>query len=264
MATLKKLILIISLLLYISCEKDNDITSKYGNIPPESWEILNELNESYDQQSKEKLYQILETWHNENMATKAENIDNDTVKNVYKLYIEFYTPFDIGRLGGSEWGNELYADVSFDIIQNRIYYDFAYESLSVVIPDTIIDFRPELNFKNGVKTLYLTENYEYALNDFLGNEYDPLGTGGIMNPASAGGSSYEKQQFLNNYLKIIYGHWGGYWHLETHPEVYRISFDENMNNATVYFRIVYEGGEANLTKQDNEWTLLSSRLTWVE
>ena len=85
-----------------------------------------------------------------------------------------------------------------------------------------------------------------------------------MKPATAAGDSYERQQFLGNYIKVIYGHWGGYWHLETHPEVYRISFDENMNNVIVYFRLVYEGGKATLTKQKGKWELVSSRLTWIE
>jgi hypothetical protein len=220
---MNKLILVILLCGCFSCEKD-DIESKSGNIPTGPEEILNELNEAYDQQSKEKLNQILEKWHIEYSAVKAGNIINDTDRNAYEVYIEFYTPFNIGRLGGSEWGDGLYSNISYAIIQNRLTYAFDYESLSVVIPDTIYDFRPEISFNNGVKTLYLTENYEYALNVFLGDEYNPPGAGGIMNPATAEGDSYEKQQFLNNYLKIIYGHWGGYWHLETHPEVYGISF----------------------------------------
>jgi hypothetical protein len=260
---MKKLIIIIALCSIIACEK-KDIDVEYGNIPSGASEILNKLNEAYDQQSKEKLNQILEKWHLEYMSAKTDNIENDTVRNAYQVYLEFYTPFDIGRLGGSEWGDGLYSGVSYAIIQNKLTYDFDYESLSVAIFDTIFDFRPAISFNNGVKTLYLTENYVYALNNFLGDEYNPVGTGGIMNPATAGGDSYEKQQFLNNYLKIIYGHWGGYWHLETHPEVYRISFDYNMENAIVYFRLVYEGGKANLTRQDGEWKLVSSRITWVE
>ena len=202
---MKYIIFVILLCLYISCEKNENL--KLGNNEPtplKSSEILARLNEAYDADSTEALYQILEDWHNENKPVKKENLENDTIKNVYEVYIEFYTPFDIDRIGGSEWGNEIYENVSYYVIQNRILYDFVYESLAVTIPDTVFDFRPELSFDNGVKPLFLTENYDTALNDFLGATYIPFGTGGIMNPASAAEDSYERQQFINNYLLVIY------------------------------------------------------------
>ena len=32
----------------------------------------------------------------------------------------------------------------------------------------------------------------------------------------------------------------------------------------VFFRFVYEGGEVILEKQDDEWTIVSGKLTWIE
>jgi hypothetical protein len=54
--------------------------------------------------------------------------------------------------------------------------------------------------------------------------------------------------------------WGGYWHLETYPEVALTSFDR----ATIHFRVGYQGGEAKIVRQGNRWKLRRSKATWIE
>ena len=59
-------------------------------------------------------------------------------------------------------------------------------------------------------------------------------------------------------------YWGGYWHLETHPDIYYILFNEALNKAKVEFRVGYEGGEAILVKEKGEWIIKKSKMTWIE
>ena len=129
--------------------------------------------------------------------------------------------------------------------------------------DSIVNFRPFINC-NGKTPIFLTKKYDEILNDFLGNEYIELGTGGIMNPARSKGESEKRKVFLENYIKIFHGHWGGYWQLLSYPEAESITFDKNMEYARVDFRLVYEGGFAILKNEGGKWTLISSELTWIE
>ncbi len=67
-------------------------------------------------------------------------------------------------------------------------------------------------------------------------------------------------KFLNKCLHVHPGHWGG-WHIETHPEVHLIGFDENRTKATIYFQLFWRGGEAFMEKRDGKSGLKSSKLT---
>jgi len=129
--------------------------------------------------------------------------------------------------------------------------------------DSIVNFRPNIN-RNGKTPIFLTKKYAEILKAFLGNEYIELGTGGIMNPARSKGESEKRKVFLENYVKIFHGHWGGYWQLLSYPEAESITFDKNMEYARVDFRFVYQGGYAILKNQGGKWTLMSSKLTWIE
>jgi len=127
----------------------------------------------------------------------------------------------------------------------------------------IKNFRPRISVQNK-KTLYLIPKYDILLNAFLGNTHLPLGSGGIMNPARTKGESAKRQKFLEHFIKIWYGHWGGYWQLYSYPTATSIVFDKDMRYAQVNFRFVYEGGEAILKNNKGKWELLSSKRTWIE
>ncbi len=260
---MKRIISIILLVAgIISCENSDDIKPLQEREPSE---ILNHLNWAYEKNSLSELKNILNYWNLENLSRKNFSKAHAIEKDIYEIYKEFYTPFDLDRIGNSEWGNSIYNGVEYVIVQNYLYYDFNLDSeeYHYELIDTLWNFRPELDFGH-VKVLYLSDNYAQALNEFLGTDHTPLGTGGIMNPAQPAEESYERQQFLNKVLLIVHGHWGGYWHLETHPEVYMIRFNEDLNKARIFFRLIYEGGEAEFSKKNGKWTMLSSQLTWIE
>ena len=126
----------------------------------------------------------------------------------------------------------------------------------------VTDFQPETIFKND-RIVYLNEEYDSIVNSFLGSDHHSLGTGGIMNPAQAKGESKKKKHFLEDFIKIHHGHWGG-WHVITFPQIDKVVFDEKMVFALVQFRIKYEGGTAVFKKENDSWKKLSLEMTWIE
>ena len=144
-------------------------------------------------------------------------------------------------------------------------YTIAYlwERIPTTKVDSAISFRPLVKFPNK-KVVYLTTGYRWLLDNFLGNRHVGLGQEGIMQVAYSKGESRKRMDFINSAVKIFYGHWGGYWQYETYPEATSIVFDSQMQRAVVYFRFVYEGGEVILEKQNGEWTIVSSKFTWIE
>ncbi len=135
--------------------------------------------------------------------------------------------------------------------------------MEYLFEESITNFRPQISFPDK-KILFLTSKYEAILNDFLGNEHYPQGSNGVMSTASPKNESKKKKAFLENFIKIFYGHWGGYWQLLSYPEVNVIIFDKNMQYAKVYFRIVYEGGESYLKNNNGKWEIFLSELKWIE
>lgn len=135
------------------------------------------------------------------------------------------------------------------------------------VPETVIDsavaFRPPVHFE-GHKIVYLTEGYKRLLDSFLGGKYVPLGAHSIMQPAYAKGKSRSRQAFLSKAVRILHGHWGGYWHYETFPKANCIYFNPERNRAVVLYRFAYEGWEMILEKQDGVWVIVSNRLLWNE
>ena len=129
--------------------------------------------------------------------------------------------------------------------------------------DSNISFRPPVSFPKK-KIVYLTKGYKQLLNNFLGNEHVELGKESIMQAAHSKGESEKRMKFINKAVKIIYGHWGGYWQYETYPQAYNIILDSNLRHAVVHFRHGYGGGYAVLKKQNNQWGIISAELTWIE
>ena len=278
------------------------------------------LEKTYKEKSTTKLKDFFVTWSQEiPPITDAELSEyNDAIQQAYKVFITFYKPHRLDSIGGSEWGNDIYKNVDFLIVQNslkiyftdKVYYTdqelreyvinkinqssivdsiqtrwieqisnsekipdhvlqlyspyfFQENRINRVLADSIINFRPAIHC-DGKIPLFLTEKYENIITDFLGNNFSPLGTGGIMNPARAKKQSEKRKQFLENYIQFFHGHWGGYWQLYSYPQAYSITFDYDMKYAKIDSRMIYQGGEAFLKNENGVWTLISSELTWIE
>jgi hypothetical protein len=251
--------IILAVLLNSACEKE-EIRNPYVSESVDA--IVDALENAYSHNSKSEYKAILDNWHNNIPPKPFDSLDKEIEKDIYKIFQVLYNPFDISRLGEHEWGN-LYEGYDYAVVQNTILYNFSYEIENYEECDTLSDFRPEISL-DGKTILYLEPNYHKAIYIFLGAEFNPLGTGGIMNPASPTGETQKRLEFLWKYLAIIPGHWGGYYHIETHPDVSMISFNESVDKARVYFRVGYMFGEAEFEKNRSGWVMIHSAITGIE
>ena len=266
---MKKIIFATILLGLISCDQNNFEHEEYKSTYTEN-QLLNELENAYAHQSKHSIENFFADWNKSVKQNSIEFINqNNSVKSIFEIYRTFYQPLDLLKLGDWEWGNSLNMNSKYVVVQNKMYYyimpndnfdNFLYWNEN---SDSIIDFRPPIDVKLD-KVLYLMDEYHEAVNRFLGSESSGLGEGNIMNPSRPIEESQKRYNFLREFIPILHGHWGGYWHIETHPEVSVIILNKKLDRAIVHFRVGYQGGEATLVKNNNKWTVQSSMATWIE
>lgn len=228
------------------------------------------LMEAYRSNSREKLKTFFDNWAGEIPVLPDTDIQrlDETMRNTCLIFRDFYTPLNLDRTGGSEWGSNLYYGVKYVLVQPRIDIGFVDTLNEKVQPqakhyEKITHFRPALNFTTP-QPVILTSSYADLLNKFLGNTHSSLGSKSIMTPALAEGETKKRQEFLQHYIRIFYGHWGGYWQLNTYPVISRITFDRTFDNALVDYVMVYEGGSAYYKRVNGAWTLVKAGRTWIE
>ncbi len=231
---------------------------------------LSDLKKAYKQNSDSLYTVFLDTWHKKNKSVESLDSQSQIQKDVYEIFQDFYNPFTFSKMDGRE-DSTMYSNYKYIVVQNFIYYTI-YDSdtlgshwdwrnhIPALIEDSIINFHPNINFK-GVKVIYEDEEFIRILNKFLGNQHKSLT---IFAPAYAKGKSAKKQKFILTKLGIIYGHWGGYWHITTHPDVSSIAFNKNKNKAIVYYRFGYKGGESYYEKINGEWIFKHAKFSWIE
>lgn len=258
---------ILPILLFVSIFSFNSIKSQTLNLEKD-------LEYAYKNKSNESLEKIFNEWNKSLSAYYInDNYPNEEIKSVYEVYAEFYKPHDLLKLGDWEWGNELNSKSKYVLIQNRIDFKI-YDSDNIekiaenertisFKKDSIIDFRPKLNIENS-KTLYLLPKYRKELVNFLGTQSTKFGKTNIMSVSRQKKQSAKRYGFIRPYLPILHGHWGGYWEIETSPEVFNIIFNKNLTEAKIFFSVGYQGGETTLIKENDKWIIKESKATWIE
>ncbi|MCB1087875.1 MAG: hypothetical protein KDM63_12570, partial [Verrucomicrobiae bacterium] len=208
---------------------------------------------------------------------------------VYEIFEDFWMPTEPHRLAGDDEDAEIgdpYFGSPFLVLQPSVSVSFidtwedsddhsektiefalklnriTGEDIDDLKSEFIEDFRPRVSSK-GRKIVRLTEMRRQSLLSFLGDEHYPIGTGNIMNPATAKGESKTRANYISHYLPVIHGHFEG-WHLETHPNVIRILLNTARTEAHVDFQFIYKGGTAYYRKENGKWTLKNSEFTWVQ
>jgi len=258
------------------------------------------LDSAYSLKSSKLLESFFENWLSESKQTRRSLDDlTEIERETYRVYEAFFNPKDLSKIGGNETGQEIYKGTKYFITPSfikiglvnslnrdsllevklnelkdtarrdkylkkingkylpRAYYFLGNWTRTSKI-DTLKNFNP--NIKD---CLSLTPYYDTLLNTFSGTEMD-FRNRNIMNPAMPIGESHDRAEFLGQFIKIWPGHWGGYWHIETFPIVYRITFDSQLKNAVVSYRIIYESGETLLQKENGKWKIVDNRRTGIE
>lgn len=242
--------------------------SCFGSIAQDK---LSDLKKAYKLKS-DSLYSVfLDQWHKKNKPIESSDSIPQIQKDVYEIFQDFYNPFKFSKMNDKD-DSTWYSKYKYIVVQNFIYYK-VYNSDTLandlhwlnntpktLIEDSITSFHPKINFK-GVKVIYEDEELIRILNEFLGNKNKSLT---IFAPAYAKGKSAKKQDFILTKLGIIYGHWGNYWHITTHPNVYEIIFNKDKNKALVLFRFGYQGGESHYEKIKGKWIFKKAKFDWME
>ena len=135
-------------------------------------------------------------------------------------------------------------NADFDKKNYRSMLDIQKDSSFIISVDST--YIPHLNVRNPV--LYLFMKQEEALSTYLGG----IPTAKEINRKNAGKVAL--------YMEINYGHWGGYWHLETMPIIYQICIYNN--GAYISLRDSWCSGKSIfIPTHSNEFIEVSS---WIE
>lgn len=242
--------------IFLSCSKDSEIKPK-NDLKIESSNLLDSLTKGYTGSSQAELFWFLDTWNIEYISNEdSVNRDGGTAKDVYAIFKLIYKPFNINELGEHEWEN-IYTGAKYIVVQDIIYYNFNYNNTIHEENDSVVNFRPDINFDN-TKILYYSNKYSDIIQTFLshGKEMEMM--------EGYDEETLKRARYLNEGIYIFPGHWGGYWHIITHPELSIISFNADKTKAKAYFRILYMFGEAEFEKEDGEWKLKNSAITGIE
>ena len=257
------------------------------------YKLSNGYTRAYWFKTTEQIESQLEKWNSKDSSNYAD-ITNDTIRTIYDIFKVFYTPRELSRIGESEWGDSLYLRSKYMIVQNAIeysilpndnYFDTTKIDTNIILSDIkqidsikyfemlyyfqsdfasnnfriIKNFKPETVYDPKV-ILYLNGEQRQKLIGFLGKNKYSLGIRELLEYSNI---LTTKQDFLEPYFKIDVGHWGG-WHIITHPYVFGIVLNSEMNKCEVSFRILYQFGSAQLEKVNDKWTLIDSELTGIE
>lgn len=248
----------------------------------------NDINllDAYKEKDEEKVVKYFKTWKEESLKLTKTAYKDSLEESLYNIYRVIFKPYYLEplykeglRLGGYE------LDL-IDVINRTPYVvtqyklDFIFRDLDAIKDQdlfdyfvmnrfkrkeihTLTDFYPKVDLNEG-KVLHLTKQYEDDLNQFLGTNEHPFGKGSIMAPANPKGETLERYDFIRNYIPILYGHWGGYWHLATHPEIGYIIMDTDLKHAIVQYRLGYEFGFAEVKKAAGVWVRIRAILNGIE
>jgi hypothetical protein len=97
----------------------------FGNNYTNAQTDLELLEIAYEKKSNYLLREIFEKWHRNSKRISNEEINNlnDTLKETYQVFKTFYKPKKLNLIGGSEFGDTLYQNIKYALIQNSIYIE---------------------------------------------------------------------------------------------------------------------------------------------
>lgn len=110
----------------------------------------------------------------------------------------------------------------------------------------IIDFRPEIRFKNK-QVLYLTKKHDALLRAFLNKDDNSYF------------SKHPRAQFLDKFIKLE--RWNDYWDIKFYPVITKIILDKNFQYAMIYIQGAKETAETMLKNDSGTWRVISATHT---
>ncbi len=235
------------------------IDTIYHSASEKKSEILyKELEAAFEQSSEKSIKQFFAKWNESSTPNTIAFIEqNETIKTVFEIYKDLYTIPNLSTIFGIY--KDSLIDSQYIIIQNRIRFKKAGDNTQYphnfnepIYSDNgwiyINNFRPSLNISD-TQILYLTDDYDHALSEFL-------------NP-SGFYDGYKRAAFIDPYVSIS--------HIDGRPrfsagaiiKIYSIILGTETETAKIEFNCGggMMGGEAVIHKKAGKWTITKSEIT---
>ncbi len=250
------------------------------------------LDQAYEEQSLAKLSQFFSNWTRE---TKPNNnaVQNDTLKEVYSLFKDIYSPLSISELKSNVLGAYFYQFANYFIVQSyfpdlgmvdkiltqreiatQIMGELRKQNITdtAVIKKKVMEMRENFSFLKYQPTSELkpilreaTKNKQFFPEVtpnrrsvvYLTNEYRNVLTEFLGNEANGAGftTTERKQSFLAIMAVVLRGKFNSGWIISTFPHIYALQFDKSLKRARIIYRVGYEIGSAVVVKTGTTWRL---------
>ncbi len=239
----KLFIVFVVCLIAFSCavmRNSNEASKKQKTVPPELPIFLNK----YRPLTNDKLAAFMEDWYAWSKRIDASMPKSDSLTILFAKVFHHYQ-----KELQSDISEYIVLPFSVDVIKNRqgksdtTYLFPRYMKTSKIEPDR--------------KVLYITPEIHSYLSHFLGRlrlndskklppKRSPINEGGLYT--------------LAGYIPVHEGHWGGYWHLQSIPIVYRIKIKDN--GYELDLRTSWYSGETAFV--DKAMKIMTYKGGWIE
>ena len=241
---LKKLFIVcIVCLIAFSCaltRNADEASRKQKSVPPEPPIFLNK----YRPLTNDKLAVFMEDWYAWSKRIDALMPKSDSLTILFAKVFHHYQ-----KELQSDISEYIVLPFSVDVINNRqgksdtTYLFPRYMKTSKIEPDR--------------KVLYITPEIHSYLSHFLGRLrlHDSKKLPPKRSPINEGGL-----YTLAGYIPVHEGHWGGYWHLQSLPMVFRIIIEDK--RYELYLRTSWYSGESVIV--DKAMKNMTYKFGWME
>ncbi len=228
-------------------------------------QILEDLEFAYKHMEPVLVENFFSEWQKNIKPNSVEFINqNETIAAIYSVFDTFYKPHELLKIGDWACINDINLDCRYIVIQNQIVYSTVNSNNVNEIDwnnsrkNLISNFRPQITSESK-NVLYLTDEYEESINDFLGKESIESDQVETVQPSQNQGNE-RKIGLLKQYIPILHDYWGRTWQLETYPYVNRIIFNKSITKAKVEFYVGFQNGQVLLEKKGNKWVIKESKI----
>lgn len=281
------IVIIPSMRLLSSFASNTSMQAVMSNANVQQKENINLLY-SYEENDEIRITQYFKDWNEKSKKLTKTEYENELEENLYKIFKVVYQPYNMVPFINEQMLDYFEHDLikvinqaPYIVVQNQLHYTIEdlkdtnedvydeYDEYLLTLMDskneikTINNFYPQIDIDFN-KVLYLTDEYEVEIISFLGGEERPFSEKNIMAPAIPKGETEKRYQWLRKYIPILYGHWGGYWHLPTHPEILNVYINKELTHAIANYRIGYKFGFAELKKVNGDWVLIKALMNGME
>lgn len=223
-------------------------------------EIYNKLVRAYTENNDQLAEEALLLLANEYVA---DTEIHDSLKLVYDVFKEFYSPWDLRRIADSEFGDQIFEGIGTYIMQNSLRYDFYFKDRGDNTTYTVENFNPTIN-NSDIQQIEFNDDLKSMLDCFLGTGYVVTENDTIESLPFTVEEIFDRYYYLNKFIRFFPNHWHLSFSYITEPFVYQMSFNKTKDSAQVHYALGYQGGEAILVRDDDNWNVVDYYMTWIQ